>query len=146
MATRFVNTWSYQTKLVYTDEAFVVYGNPLNWNYFFDKEISSAAAEGLTPKGYVRSEHKRRRYPGDPSPINVSQANCEWVFDPGRKVGNAVPGFSIVLDDGTEKRQFTFDGDVSELLLFAKEHLKAKTRIYTQGARYVVEKGEVEGG
>jgi nucleoside-diphosphate-sugar epimerase len=146
MALRFVDTYGYQTKLVYTDEAFVIYGNPTNWNYYFDKPATPATAAGIEIKQYTRKAHTRRSYPGDPTPVNVSQAACEWVFDPGRKVGNAVPGYSIVLDDGTEKRQFTFDGDVAELILFCKEHLKAATAVYTQGARYTVTPGEVEGG
>jgi hypothetical protein len=145
MALRFVVNETYQQKLKYEDEAFAVYGSVTNWNYFFDKLIVPVSENGLVVKQYTRGAHSRRRYPGDPAPINVSQAACEWVFDPGRKVGAAVPGFTIVLDDGTEKRQFQFNGDVAELLLFAEDHLKNPTAIYTQGARYQVTPGENEG-
>jgi hypothetical protein len=144
MSLRFLIDESYQQKLQYEDEAFTVYGSVTNWNYFFDKLIVPVSEAGLQVKTYTRSASTRRRYKGDPSPINVSASAHEWVYDPGRKVGNAVPGYTIVLDDGIEKRQFQFNGDVAELLLFAADHVNAPTRIYTQGARYEVEKSEVE--
>jgi len=145
MALRFLVNESYRQKLKYEDEAFTVYGSVTNWNYFFDKLIVPVSESGLSVQTYVRGAHTRRRYPGDTAPINVSQAQCEWVFDPGRKVGNAVPGFTIILDDKTEKRQFQYAGDIAALLLFAEDHLKKETAIYTQGARYIVKPGETEG-
>lgn len=60
------------------------------------------------------------------------------MVDPGRKVGNALPGYSFILDDGTEKRQFTTDADVMDLHSYLLSDLSAETKLYTQGARYVI--------
>jgi hypothetical protein len=45
---------------------------------------------------------------------------------PGRKVGNALPGEPFILDDGTEKRQFTFAGNVVDLHAFLTSDVKEK--------------------
>lgn len=146
MATRFVDSYGYRTKLVIPDEAFTIYGHPANWNYFFD-DTATAAGDGerKADGGQVKA-HQRRRYKGDPSPINVSSHPRFWVYDPGRKVGNAIPGFAIILDDGTERRQFTLQGDVSELVLYMQEHVKNPTKLHTQGATTVVKKQAAQGG
>ena len=60
------------------------------------------------------------------------------MVDPGRKVGNALPGFSFILDDGTERRQFTLQGNVMDLHAYLITELNAETKLYTQGARYVI--------
>ena len=61
------------------------------------------------------------------------------MYDPGRKVGNALPGYEFILDDGTEKRQFTTDADVMDLHAYLKGELLKQTKLYTNGARYVIE-------
>ena len=60
------------------------------------------------------------------------------MYDPGRKVGTALPGFSFILDDGTEKRQFTLEGDVMDLHAYLVSEVNAETKFRTQGARYVI--------
>ena len=60
------------------------------------------------------------------------------MYDPGRKVGSAFPGFSFILDDGTERRQFTLEGDVMDLHSYLLSQLNAETKLYTQGARYTI--------
>ena len=64
------------------------------------------------------------------------------MYDPGRKVGNALPGFSFILDDGIEKRQFTLDGNVMDLHAYLVAQLKVDVKLYTQGARYDIAKAE----
>ena len=145
MATRFVDSYGYQTKLVIADEAFNIYGHPANWNYFFDDTATAASDGERVPLVENVSSFTRRRYKGDEAPINVSAHTRAWVYDPGRKVGNAIPGFAIVLDDGTERRQFTLAGDVSELLLYMQDHVNNTTKLYTQGAVYTVKKVEATG-
>jgi hypothetical protein len=58
------------------------------------------------------------------------------MYDPGRKVGNSIPGFSFILNDGTEKRQFTLEGDVMDLHAYLLTELNGFTVLYTQGASY----------
>ena len=60
------------------------------------------------------------------------------MVDPGRKVGSALPGYSFILDDGTETRQFTTDADVIDLHSYLLGELNADTKLYTQGARYII--------
>jgi len=62
------------------------------------------------------------------------------MVDPGRKVGNALPGSPFILDDGTEKRQFTFTGNVVDLHAFLMSDVKEETKLYTTGAPYVIPK------
>ena len=115
---------------------FSIYGEPANINYFIKSTLVPDSATGVVNKTTTVKAHTRRRYVNDPSPINVSGSSREFMYDPGRKVGNALPGFSFILDDGTEKRQFTLDGNVMDLHAWLLTELNNETRLYTQGARY----------
>ncbi len=75
---------------------------------------------------------------GDPAPVNVRSHIFDYLQDPGRKVGSAIPGWPFILDDGTEKRQFTTTGDVQNLILYLQDNLKVTTKLYTQGASTVI--------
>ena len=57
----------------------------------------------------------RRRYPGDPTPSNVSATTREYLYDPGRRNGSSTPGNPFILDDGVEKRSFTYTGPFMNL-------------------------------
>ena len=109
-----------------------------NFNYFVKTDITPDSADSVVNKQTQVKAHTRRRYVGDPAPSNVSQATREFMVDPGRKVGNALPGISFILDDGTEKRQFTTDADVVDLHAYLLVEVNAVTKLYTTGARYVI--------
>lgn len=115
---------------------FSIYGEPANINYFIKSTLEPDSATGVVNKTTTVKAHTRRRYVGDTSPINVSGSSREFMYDPGRKVGNALPGFAFILDDGTEKRQFTLDGNVMDLHAWLLTEINNDTRLYTQGARY----------
>lgn len=144
---RFVDSYDYRTKLV-VDENYNwnIYGHPANINYFLTTPLVAAGDGGAreTKSGNKRA-HTRRRYVGDPSPINVSSHIFDYLLDPGRRVGSAIPGWSFILDDGVEKRQFTTDGDVQNLILFLQDNIKAPTRVYTGGASTLVKPASNEG-
>ena len=102
---------------------------PENLNYFVD-----VAGAGLEPadSGAVTvadSESKGgtttvRRYPNDPSPFSRSNTVKSIMKNRTVRHGNALPGRSFILDDGTERRQFTYQGDLRALHALLVGNLK----------------------
>ena len=83
--------------------------------------------------------HTRRQYPGDTSLVNVSSHSATTIVDPGRKSGNAIPGKPFVADDGTEKRQFRFTGDWTDVHALFVGNVPNETSLYSPtGTRYVI--------
>lgn len=122
-----------------------IWAIPANINYFLDTPLVPATVEGSEERTASKSAHTRRRYIGDASPINVGAHSYTYLYDPGRKVGSALPGYSFILDDGIEKRQFTTNAPVASLYGYLLADLSRKTALYTQGARYILEP-EASGG
>ena len=118
--------------------AFSIYCIPANFNYFVKTDLVPDTEGGIVNKSSNVKAHSRRQYSGDIITVNVSAHSREFMYDPGRKVGSALPGFSFILDDGTEKRQFTLDGNVMDLHAYLQAELNAETKLYTQGARYTI--------
>lgn len=121
-----------------TGEDFSIWCIPANFNYFVETDLTPDSTTSVVNKTTQVKAHTRRKYVNDPAPSNVPQHSREFMVDPGRKVGNALPGYSFILDDGTEKRQFTTDADVMDLHSYLLSDLSAETKLYTQGARYVI--------
>lgn len=125
-------------KMTPDGQDFSIWGIPANINYFISATLVPDSEESVVNKTTSVKAHTRRRYVGDPAPINVSGHGRTFMYDPGRKVGNALPGFSFILDDGTEKRQFTLEGDVMDLHAYLLTTLNNPTRLFTQGASYTI--------
>ena len=117
-----------------------IYAEEANINYFLTTPLEPASVGSVVSKTAVVKAHTRRQYVGDPTPVNVSGGDRVFMYDPGRKVGNALPGEPFLLDDGTEKRQMTFSGNVVDLHAFLLSDVKEETKLYTTGARYVIPK------
>ena len=117
-----------------------IYAEEANINYFLTTPLEPASVGSVVSKTAVVKAHTRRQYVGDPTPVNVSGGDRVFMYDPGRKVGNALPGEPFILDDGTEKRQMTFTGNVVDLHAFLLSDVKEETKLYTTGARYVIPK------
>ena len=128
-----------------TGRDFSIYCIPANFNYFVKTDLVPDTEEGVVNKQSSVSAHTRRKYIDDPAPSNVSGHSREYMYDPGRKVGNSIPGFSFILDDGIEKRQFTLDGNVMDLHAYLVSDLSVDVKLYTQGARYVIEAPDSDG-
>ena len=128
-----------------TGRDFSIYCIPANFNYFVKTDLVPDTEEGVVNKQSSVSAHTRRKYIDDPAPSNVSGHSREYMYDPGRKVGNSIPGFSFILDDGVEKRQFTLDGNVMDLHAYLVSDLSVDVKLYTQGARYVIEAPDSDG-
>ena len=129
---RFVDSYSYRTKLVLDGYTWNIYGHPANWAYFCKTALAAASDGARELKLGTRKAHTRRKYAGDTNPSNVAQHPRDWLYDPGRKTGSAIPGWSFILNDGTEKRQFTTTGDVQELILYLQDEVKKDTKVHTQ--------------
>ena len=117
-----------------------IYAEEANINYFLSTPLAPASVGAVVSKTATVKASTRRQYVGDPTPVNVSGGERVYMYDPGRKVGNALPGEPFILDDGTEKRQMTFSGNVVDLHAFLLSDVKEETKLYTTGARYVIPK------
>ncbi len=123
-------------KHVYDAKGNSIYAETANINYFLKTSLSPASAEGVTNKTASVSAFTRRRYPGDPEPSNVSSSSREFLYDPGRRNGNATPGSPFILDDGVEKRSFTFTGPFTDLHAFLVGDAKMDFRVFSPSASY----------
>jgi hypothetical protein len=112
---------------------------PENFNYFVTTDLVPDTVGGVVDKQSNVKSYSRRQYYNDSITVTVAAHTREFMYDPGRKVGNALPGYEFILDDGTEKRQFTTDADVMDLHAYLKGELLKQTKLYTNGARYVIE-------
>ena len=117
-----------------------IFAEAANINYFLSTELTPASEGAVVNKTATVKAHTRRQYVGDTTPVNISGGERTYMYDPGRKVGNALPGQPFILDDGTEKRQFTFTGNVVDLHAFLIGDAKMEFKLYTTGARYVIPK------
>ena len=123
-------------KHVFDLEGDAIYAETANINYFLKTALTPASAEGVVNKTANVSAFTRRRYPGDPEPSNVSASDREFLYDPGRRNGNATPGQPFILDDGVEKRSFTFTGPFTNLHAFLVGDAKMDFRVFSPSASY----------
>ena len=107
-------------KMVPAGADIAIYGEPANINYFLNSDLVPVSQTGAVDKQASVKAHTRRRYAGDSAPSNVSASTREYLYDPGRRNGAAVPGNPFILDDGTERRQFSYTGSFMDLHAFIK--------------------------
>ena len=101
--------------------------------------IQELAGEGtVVNKTANVSSFTRRRYPGDPAPSNVGATTREYLYDPGRRNGAATPGSPFILDDGVEKRSFTFTGPFTDLHAFLVGDAAMDLTVYSPSASYEI--------
>ena len=124
-------------KHVYDDlTGYAIYGETANINYFLTTDLAPASAAGAQDKTASVSAFTRRRYPGDATPANVSASDRVFLYDPGRRNGAATPGKPFILDDGVEKRSFTFTGPFTSLHSFLVGDVAMAVKCYSPSARY----------
>ena len=116
----------------------VIIGETANINYFVKTEVTPDSSTGVVNKSGQKKAHTRRRYSGDPTPSNVESHPYQYMVDPGRIDLQTLPGKPFILDDGTEKRQFTYVGNVTDLHAWLIGDAKAELKLYTTGAPYVI--------
>jgi hypothetical protein len=124
---------------------YAIYAETANINYFLKTELVPASAAGAQNKTANVSAFSRRRYPGDPEPSNVSASTREFLYDPGRRNGNATPGSPFILDDGVEKRAFTFTGPWTSLHAFLVGDAAMSLTAFAPSAAYDIATAESAG-
>lgn len=125
-------------KHVFDAEGHAIYAETANINYFLKTELVPAGQGTIVNKTVNVSSFTRRRYPGDPEPSNVGASTREFLYDPGRRNGAATPGASFILDDGVEKRSFTFTGPFIDLHAFIMSDASMDLTLYSPSASYVI--------
>ena len=123
-------------KHVFDLEGHAIYAETANINYFLKTALTPASAEGVVNKQANVKERTVRRYPGDPTPYRIPAGTREYLYDPGRRNGNATPGQPFILDDGVEKRSFTFTGPFTDLHAFLVGDAKMDFRVFSPSASY----------
>ena len=126
------------TKMTTPSGANTIIGEPANINYFIKTALVPDSADGVVNKTSTVKAHTRRRYYNDSAPSNVSSASREYLYDPGRRNGSAVPGNPFILDDGTEKRAFHYTGNFVDLHAFFVGEAKMPFILYSQSAAYEI--------
>lgn len=119
-----------------------IYAETANINYFLKTDLQPASAGGAENRTANVSAFTRRRYPGDTNPSNVSASTREYLYDPGRRNGVATPGEPFILDDGVEKRSFTFTGSVVTLHAFLVGDAAMDLTFYSPSAAYPITAAE----
>jgi len=121
-----------------------IWGEPTNINYFLNTDLTPDSASGVVNKQTTVRSHTRHQYPGDSTPINVATSAREFMVEPGRKSGNALPGksFRVVGDaglPGEENRQFTYQGRWEDVHSLFVGEAAMQVHLYSpSGTRYVV--------
>ncbi len=135
--------------------AFVIYTRHLeSINFFLNTPLAEdGMEEGRERRTKAIPGHQRRRGPSDQTPINVSQSNADYCYDPTLKSGNALGGRSIVLktdlasSDIDEQRQFTLVGRALDFQEYFEDKMKYRTHVFfSEGGRHTFLASVNEGG
>jgi hypothetical protein len=126
-------------------ESVTIYGETANINYFLANDLEPDTVDGPTTATVSVGGSSRRQYPGDATTINVSGASRQFLKDPSRSSGPALPGKSFILSEigaegGGEKRQFTYTGRLVDLHTFLRAEAGKPFYLYNNtGARYTID-------
>ena len=118
------------------DSDAAIYGETANINYFVNTALEADSAGAVVNKQTTVKAFSRRQYPGDSTPINVSSHGREFMVDPGRRNGAATPGKEMILDDGTERRAFTYTGPWMDVHAWLVGDAKVALKAYSESASY----------
>jgi len=129
----------------------VMYGRVENFNFFAKDPVTDEMQEckdGLIKATAAVKEHTRRKYFGDPTPVNVGPQSDGRKILTGvtRSSGNALPGRTVIFatdpetwDGGDEKRQFQYVGNWKDLFMHMQANAGKDIIMYNNtGTRYRV--------
>ena len=133
-------------KHIFDADGNAIYAETANINYFLTTPLEPASAGAVVNKTSNVKAFTRRRFPGDSAPSNVSATTREYLYDPGRRNGSATPGDPFILDDGVEKRSFTYTGSFTDLHAFLVGDAAMALRCYSPSASYEIAKAAGGGG
>ena len=118
------------------DSSAAIYAETANINYFLKTALEPDSVEGVVNKQKEIPARSVRRYPGDSSPYSVPKVTATYLYDPGRRNGAATPGKEMILNDGVEKRCFTYTGSWTDVHAFLVGDAKMDLAAYSDSARY----------
>jgi hypothetical protein len=128
-----------------TRGAFTIYWNDIrSINWFLTTPLEADETGSYEVKTKNIPGHQRRKGPSDGNPVNVSQSNANYLVDPSLKSGNALPGYSFILQttknaDIDATRQFTLVGRTGDFQQYFNEKMKYETYVYwSQGGRHTL--------
>jgi len=125
-------------KHTYDASGNAIYAETANINYFLKTQLEADTVGGVVNKQTEVKAFSRRRYKGDDEKANIKAGTRNFMYDPGRRNGNATPGAPFILDDGEEKRSFTFTGSFTDLHAFLVGDAKMDLRVYSPSASYQI--------
>ena len=123
-------------KHVFDAEGHAIYAETANINYFLKTDLVPASEGAVETKTATVKQHPRRQYPGDTTPANIPVGPRTYLYDPGRRNGSATPGNPFILDDGVEKRSFTYTGSFVDLHTFIVSDASMDLRLFSPAASY----------
>ena len=103
-----------------------------NFKYFADVTGLESSDEGQADATYSVKSHTRLPYMRAKSTISVAQ-HARKVMTGVRGTKGALPGYTITLEDDTEKRNFQWTGSMSCMYAFLLD--KAKVDVVLYGKR-----------
>ena len=126
-------------KHTYDNNGNAIYAETANINYFLNTALEPDSVSGVEERTKNIPQRTVRRYVGDPDPYTVGAVSgARYLYDPGRKNSNATPGKEFMLDDGIEKRAFTYTGSFVDLHAFILGDAKMDLTLFSEGAWYEV--------
>ena len=112
-----------------------IYAETANLQYFLKTTIEPDTVGGVETRTKSIPQRSVRRYVGDPDPYTVKAVPVvRYLYDPGRKNGAATPGQEMILDDGVERRAFTFTGSYVDIHAFILGDAKMDLTLYSPNA------------
>ena len=120
------------------------YGRCASFNFFMQTPVEDewlTNSAGVTKQTSKVKEFSRRRFPGDPAPINVNEQpeGRQILYKANKRSGSALPGYTIVLAtnpdtyDGTpERRSFQVDGDWKEVIKYIESDARIDVVVTTE--------------
>ena len=127
-----------------------IYAETANIQYFVNATMEADEDAGPTNAQTSVASYSRRQYPGDPTPVSVAGATREYLVDPSRRSGTALPGknFELAAFNAqgveTERRRFTYVGRFMDLHAWLTGEAKYDLSLYNHtGARYSIPKAAV---
>lgn len=114
-----------------------IYGETANLQYFLKTTIEADTVGGVETRTKNIPKRSVRRYVGDPNPYEIGPVTgARYVYDPGRRGGGGTPGKEMILDDGTERRSFTYVGSFVDVHAFILGDAKMDLTLYSEGDGY----------
>ena len=122
---------------VNAEQKTAIWGETANLNYFLKTPLEADTVGGVETRTKNIPKRSVRRYIGDPAPYEIGAVTgARYVYDPGRRGGSATPGKEMILDDGTERRSFTYVGSFIDVHAFILGDAKMDLTLYSEGDSY----------